>query len=655
MSSTSVPQVTIQRRYDPNIPVLVRKRRRVSADEDHQSASAVDKEKLDTQKPFTWDTENQRRLWNETQRVIRRSINQANMDNIKVVLPGLLTQNLTWARGVFCRSMLESVMRTPELGAILAALVAVVNSLYPTVGNLLVTRIAARIVKEHRRQQWGSIRNLLPLLAQLTLQQVVDESLVLECVALFLTKPSDEGVQLGVDLMLQLHVYLSRNSPRALQIVLSRFRTLLTQICPQQKFSESTKGTTLSSRSHILIQDMFEKIALSRTSNQNSRFNWEDVDILPLELDLVEDDQQVTHQCSLNDESHDVEDSVNFFAAIPAETFLKRKTEHDERLQVLGLDNLTGDIPDIGEESPFDLHNDEEHPPNPSSTEPEEETKPHTSDVEPRTPISHVALPNNPIPAEITKTTTTSPPPPTDPVPPSTTPPPPPLLYDDLELRRRFALLLQGSASPEEAAHKLIRGFDPGTEPTLAQLLLESLFHQPTYSPFYGTLASRLVATGYAFRGCFERLFERHYSEAEELSSKTTRQLARLMSHLLASESLPWGVLQVVRLSEKECTADQRVLLKYLLEDLARTLGVGELKERLLYDSALQPLLRGMFPVDEIAEVRYAMLFFASLGLSPLNERLSQTYRILQREESRGEEGMLPAPLDPNEEMEGRK
>lgn len=65
------------------------------------------------------------------------------MSNIKAILPELFSENLIRGRGLFCRSMMKAQMASPAFSSIYAALVAVVNTKFPEIGDLLLNRWAA--------------------------------------------------------------------------------------------------------------------------------------------------------------------------------------------------------------------------------------------------------------------------------------------------------------------------------------------------------------------------------------------------------------------------------------------------------------------------------------------------------------------------------
>ncbi len=54
-------------------------------------------------------------------------------------------QNLVRGRGLFCRSIMKSQMASPTFSPVYAALVAVINTKFPEIGDLLLNRIVLQV------------------------------------------------------------------------------------------------------------------------------------------------------------------------------------------------------------------------------------------------------------------------------------------------------------------------------------------------------------------------------------------------------------------------------------------------------------------------------------------------------------------------------
>lgn len=70
---------------------------------------------------------------------------QVNVVNIKNILPEFFAENLIRGRGLFCRSLMKSQIASPSFTPVYAALVAVINTKLPEIGELLLHRVVAQV------------------------------------------------------------------------------------------------------------------------------------------------------------------------------------------------------------------------------------------------------------------------------------------------------------------------------------------------------------------------------------------------------------------------------------------------------------------------------------------------------------------------------
>ena len=95
--------------------------------------------------------EYQRMTWDALKKSINGLVNKVNASNIKNILPELFSENMIRGRGLFARSVMKSQMASPHFSAIFAALVAVVNTKFPELGELGIGHGMVRVVvsREH--------------------------------------------------------------------------------------------------------------------------------------------------------------------------------------------------------------------------------------------------------------------------------------------------------------------------------------------------------------------------------------------------------------------------------------------------------------------------------------------------------------------------
>lgn len=55
-------------------------------------------------------------------------------------------QNLIRGRGVFCRSIMKSQLASPTFTPTYAALVAIINTKFPEIGELLLKRVISQVL-----------------------------------------------------------------------------------------------------------------------------------------------------------------------------------------------------------------------------------------------------------------------------------------------------------------------------------------------------------------------------------------------------------------------------------------------------------------------------------------------------------------------------
>lgn len=95
--------------------------------------------------------EYQRLTWDALRKSINGLVNKVNAANIKNIIPELFSENLIRGRGLFCRSCMKSQMASPGFTHVFAALVAVVNTRFPEVGDLLLRRIVLQLKRAYKR------------------------------------------------------------------------------------------------------------------------------------------------------------------------------------------------------------------------------------------------------------------------------------------------------------------------------------------------------------------------------------------------------------------------------------------------------------------------------------------------------------------------
>ncbi|KAL3641570.1 hypothetical protein CASFOL_012385 [Castilleja foliolosa] len=249
--------------------------------------------------------EYQRLTWYALKKSINGLVNKVNATNIKNIIPELFAENLIRGRALFCRSCMEA---SPGFPDVFAALVAVVNTKFPEVGDLLLRRI---ILQLQKRNDKPKLLALVKFIAHLVNQRVVHELIALELLTLLLEKPTDDSVEVAVGFVTECGSLLQDLSARGLHAIFERFRGILHE-------------GEIDKRVQFLIEGLF---ALRKAKFQG-------YPAVRPELDLVDQEDQLTHEVSLLD-TIDEEAGLDVFKPDPH--FAENEKRYEElKRQILG-------------------------------------------------------------------------------------------------------------------------------------------------------------------------------------------------------------------------------------------------------------------------------------------------------------------------------
>ncbi|KAK3296073.1 uncharacterized protein B0H64DRAFT_342132 [Chaetomium fimeti] len=482
--------------------------------------------------------EYQRMAWDALKKSINGLVNKVNTANIKFVVPELFGENLIRGRGLFCQSLLKAQHASLPFTPIYACLAAICNTKLPQVGELLVKRLIMRFRKAFKRNDKAVCLSSTMFIAHLVNNQVVHETLAAQILLLLLRKPTDDSVEIAVGLMREVGLFLEEMSPRITNVVFDQFRNILHE-------------ADIDRRTQYMIEVLF----------QVRKDKYKDNPVIKEELDLVEEEDQITHRVGLDDEIT-TQDSLNVFKFDP-------EWENNEA----EYKRLKAEI--LGEGS--DDEDDEDESESESEAEDEEQKAIEIKDQ------SNADLVN---------------------------------------LRRTIYLTIQSSADPEEAAHKLMKlRLPPGQEPELVSMIIESCAQEKVYLKFMGLLGERFARLNRMWMDLFEEAFMKYYSTIHRYETNKLRNIARFFGHLLASDSIGWHVFSVIHLNQEETTAASRIFVRILFEDLQENMGTAKLKARMSEDM-LQPSFQGIFPHDNPRNIRFAINYFTSIKIGYLTDEM---------------------------------
>ena len=95
--------------------------------------------------------EYQRLLWDVLRKSITRIVNRVNVMNIKHVMLELFSENLIRGRGLFARSVMKAQAASLPYTPVFAALVSIINTKLPQVGELVLHRLISQFHKSFKR------------------------------------------------------------------------------------------------------------------------------------------------------------------------------------------------------------------------------------------------------------------------------------------------------------------------------------------------------------------------------------------------------------------------------------------------------------------------------------------------------------------------
>ncbi|CAA7399972.1 unnamed protein product [Spirodela intermedia] len=493
----------------------------------------------------------QRLSWDALRKSINGLVNKVNATNIKNIIPELFSENLIRGRGLFCRSCMKSQMASPGFTDVFAALVAVVNTKFPEVGKLLLRRIVLQLKRAYKRNDKPQLLAATKFIAHLVNQQVAHEIIALELLTVLLENPTDDSVEVAVGFVKECGSLLQDISPQGLHGIFERFRGILHE-------------GEIDKRVQFLIEGLF---AIRKAKFQG-------FPAVRPELDLVELEDQFTHEVSLEDEV-DPETGLDIFKRNP-------KFVEDEKAYEDLKKSILGDDESSAEEEESDAGGSDEED---ESEEEDEEMMKIKDETE----------------------------------------------TNLVNLRRTIYLTIMSSVDFEEAGHKLLKiKLEPGQEMELCIMLLECCSQERTYLRYYGLLGQRFCMINKVHQENFEKCFVQQYSMIHRLETNKLRNVAKFFAHLLGTDALPWHVLAYIRLTEEDTTSSSRIFIKILFQELSEHLGIRLLNER-LSEPTMQDSFESIFPRDNPKNTRFAINFFTSIGLGGITENLREYLKNMPR------------------------
>lgn len=495
--------------------------------------------------------EYQRMSWDALKKSITGLVNKVATDNIKSIVPELFGgANLIRGRGLYCRSIMRAQALSLSFTPVFAALTAIVNTKLPMVGELLVTRLVSQFRRSFKRNDKTVCNSTAMFIAHLVNQRVVHEVLALEILVLLLEKPTDDSVEIAVGFMREVGAFLAEEAPKANNSIFDRFRAVLYE-------GEISKR----------VQYMIEVLSQVR------REGFKDNPRIPEALDLVEEDDQITHRISLDDQLN-VEEGLNVFKKDPK--FVENEDRYRSiKAEILG-ENSDSDDSGSDADSETDSGSDE------SEAGGGEDDAQRQLEIHDRTETNLI------------------------------------------NLRRTIYLTIMSSLDFEESVHKLLKLEVPeGQDIELCNMIVECCSQERTYSKFYGNMGERFCKLHRKWSELFAQSFSNYYDTIHRYETNRLRNIARFFGHLFSTDSISWASLSVVHMNEDDTTSSSRIFIKILFQELQQQLGLKDLAER-FKEPSLQEDWKGLFPKDNPKSTRFSINYFTSIGLGVLTEEMRE-------------------------------
>ncbi|XP_053265633.1 pre-mRNA-splicing factor CWC22 homolog [Podarcis raffonei] len=302
----------------------------------------------------------QRMSWEALKKSINGLVNKVNVSNIENIIHELLQENIVRGRGLLSRSILQAQSASPIFTHVYAAVVAIINSKFPNIGELILKRLILNFRKGYRRNDKQLCLTASKFVAHLMNQNVAHEVLCLEMLTLLLERPTDDSIEVAIGFLKECGLKLTEVSPRGVNAIFDRLRHVLHE-------SETDK------RVQYMIEVMFAV----------RKDGFKDHPIIPDGLDLVEEEDQFTHMLPLEDD-YNPEDVLNVFKMDP--DFM----ENEEKYQTLKKEIL--DEGDSDSESGQDAASSEEEEEEDDDKEEEEDEEGQKVTIHDKTEINLVSF-----------------------------------------------------------------------------------------------------------------------------------------------------------------------------------------------------------------------------------------------------------------------
>lgn len=187
----------------------------------------------------------------------------------------------------FLFPVIQAQAASPTFTHVYAALVAVINSKFPNIGELLLKRLVIQFKRGFRRNDKMVCLSASRFIAHLVNQRVAHEILALEILTLLVETPTDDSVEVAIAFLKECGMKLQEVSSKGVNAIFEMLKNILHE-------------GKLDKRVQYMIEVVF----------QVRKDGFKDHIAVMNSLELVEEDDQFTHLIML-DEATDAQDVLS--------------------------------------------------------------------------------------------------------------------------------------------------------------------------------------------------------------------------------------------------------------------------------------------------------------------------------------------------------
>lgn len=505
-------------------------------------------------------------------------IRDLNSQNVKATATSLLLKhNLVRAQGVLVKRIMAGYLHVAEKETNvydnLACLAAIINAKLLSVGELLCSRVTLQFCKSYMKNDATTVEKNIRFTCALVNQKVIHEMAILHVLRLLMNGIDSSALKMRLVAIILTYngKLLDETSKLAMGIVYDKLRDILYHSKSRQ------------------ISDVIERLLRIKQSN------FRDYPILIGALDVVDENDRVTHAIDLtgkeDDSSEDEEDEdesngegnselklmdeLNFFRFDPNyETNEKKYFQHIEQLnEVVTAEPSDKEVLVTQDNNVVDMTN-----------------------------------------AQV------------------------------LEHQKTVYLTMMSSMSADEAVHKLLR-LRGILKSVLVDMIIRSCAQERDFTKYVGDIGDKLLGVDGKWRVIFRDKFNEFYTSGDKFEASGIRNIGKFYGHLLSTDKLSVeDVFGNVILDEEHTDSAKRVMIKFIFQQMVTEVGISGVKDRFINDTEVQDRITGLLPVVQVDwrdadRIRFLINYFTAIGLGQLTDEMRQVL-----------DNLLPPPSDSSSE-----